>query len=396
MSFDKVLCHIVKSDRIDLTEFLLLNNANINYVDENNKSFIDIALEHQQYSQIKFLIGHGAKITNKDELLKISCDNKDIDLLKTLLNDGANIGSNGNKLLEIAYDKNNVDLLKILLDNGMDPNAELFIANSTGLYHACHSNKIEIVKLLLRYKNTDINKADEFDVTPLRIACVYAKSTIVKLLMDAGADPNIQDIQRGKTALIRAIEYKNKDCFDILLSYSNIKIDLQDYYGNTALIYAIMSNEEELIDKIIQYGADITLKNKEGKSAIDYVKSDKIVTMLIEKPYQKCPTDKYGKQFPLLIQKSASIYIVKAICLGEYNRTNLNILKNENLPCLRWDNTRKIWEDALITPNCDYIIEITKEKMHYHVDPRYDDVYIRFKSLKMTDGSIRIMDDLYE
>jgi ankyrin repeat protein len=369
MSFDKALCLAVTGEDTKLTELLLLNGANVNYMDKNRKSPMDYAIEYKQYSQMNFLIGHyGAKFfDDKKNMLLFSYNNEDL------------------------------DMLKILLDNGTDPNVAILTqcGLKTILYHASHDNKIEIVKLLLEYKNVNIDVRDSIGVTPLRIACVYGNSEIVKMLMDAGADPNVSN--KNTTPLIRSIEEKNKNCTKILLSYPNIKIDLQDKCGNTALIHAVQKNYDDLVEKIIQYGADITLKNEYGKSAIDYSTSDKITSMLgteINSTDYEYPTDKVGEKFPILIPKI--LLTIRAICFGKCDRDNINMPKDKTFLCHVWDHDKENWIRSTLNLPYEFIIEIANKKMHYHVHPTKNNEYIRFEALTMSDGIIKNMEELYE
>ena len=47
-------------------------------------------------------------------------------------------------------------------------------------------------------------------------------------------------------------------------------IDAQDIYGNTALIYAASDNNDDVVELLIDAGADIELTNTSGFSAYDY------------------------------------------------------------------------------------------------------------------------------
>ena len=68
------------------------------------------------------------------------------------------------------------------------------------LTQAVLDNKINEVKKLLRDKSVDINEQDIENNTPLMYACEEGKKDIVKLLVEAGADLNIQN-SYGETAL---------------------------------------------------------------------------------------------------------------------------------------------------------------------------------------------------
>ena len=68
------------------------------------------------------------------------------------------------------------------------------------LTQAVLDNKINEVKKLLKDKSVDINEQDIENNTPLMYACEEGKKDIVKLLVEADADLNIQN-SYGETAL---------------------------------------------------------------------------------------------------------------------------------------------------------------------------------------------------
>src|SRR5437868_1659128 len=167
-SFDKALCQVVKYDCIELSKFMITNGANVNYVDQYNRTPINYACGHNQISQIKFLIEHGVKDIPKEY--------------------------NFSKLLNNAYNNKDLEFIKKLLDHNIDLNVFLNNKKETLLYIACRDGDINLVKLLLEYESVNINLGNDHNTTPLRIACVQGYSEIVKILMDAGANPNIQGL----------------------------------------------------------------------------------------------------------------------------------------------------------------------------------------------------------
>lgn len=94
------------------------------------------------------------------------------------------------------------DILKYLLDYGMDPNARTGERNQSALHYAAMKDFRNITGLLLKYKpnhkiecvrkkSLDINIKDRKDQTPLLLAVSENHTEIVKMLLNAGADPNI-------------------------------------------------------------------------------------------------------------------------------------------------------------------------------------------------------------
>ena len=81
--------------------------------------------------------------------------------------------------------------------------------------------------------------------TALTLATDRGLTTIVKILLDHGANPNLQNTN-GVTALISAAYLGKKEIVQLLLSHgadSNLKLKS----GLTALAYATQQNHHEII-----------------------------------------------------------------------------------------------------------------------------------------------------
>ena len=107
---------------------------------------------------------------------------------------------------------------------GLIPEADTnTIVNTPPLYYAASFGMTSIVKTLL----ADMSKS-EIDIkggraqsTPLHVACFRGKARIVKLLLEAGADPNSTNC-KGESCLYWAREADNSDyeeIYDLLIKY---------------------------------------------------------------------------------------------------------------------------------------------------------------------------------
>ena len=128
------------------------------------------------------------------------------------------------------------------------------------------------IKLIENYINSgyDLNIQNINGYTPLSYATIYGRIESVKLLLNAGADINIQDsnISLLYAAIINRIEIVK------LLLNTGIYIDKQDKYGNTALIYAASNNNCEMLELLLDYGADEFILNNDNKSFYDYLNDE--------------------------------------------------------------------------------------------------------------------------
>jgi len=102
------------------------------------------------------------------------------------------------------------------------------------LIKLCRSGKIyEIKQLLTGSKHIDLNKNNEFGMTPLLAACQADSHNIIKILLDRGANPNVIDSETGKNCLMFS---KKKENLRLLLK-SGADPFHRDYKGNDVLYY---------------------------------------------------------------------------------------------------------------------------------------------------------------
>ncbi|MBD77847.1 MAG: hypothetical protein CL840_02750 [Crocinitomicaceae bacterium] len=86
----------------------------------------------------------------------------------------------------------------LILSNGMNSEDTLNYGYTMAM-RAAESGSIEVLEALLKY-NPDVNQARHRDgVTPLMLAAKTGNSTVVKFLLEKGADKSAKDIQ-AKTA----------------------------------------------------------------------------------------------------------------------------------------------------------------------------------------------------
>ena len=99
---------------------------------------------------------------------------------------------------------------------------------------------------------------------------------LLRTLLAKGFSPNsVQEKEAGvlrrKSALRYAMEYLNLEAIDILLNAPGINVDLPDIEGFTPLMIASLTNNNiDLLNKLLEKGADVRLRDDEGNSALFY------------------------------------------------------------------------------------------------------------------------------
>lgn len=144
--------------------------------------------------------------------------------------------------------------------------------------YAIYDNADDVVEYFRNIAaKADLNVKNDQQDTPLMGAVESGSISIVRMLIDAGANADDKDFD-GNTALRRAIS-SDKHIFDIIeyLINSSGNVNLQDDSGGSCLSKAVMTGRNELVQPLIAAGADVNLKDEEDRSALAYaVKSEKL------------------------------------------------------------------------------------------------------------------------
>jgi len=292
-----------------------------------NQSNINEALNKIDNTEMENIIINSMFIFNYELVLKIIsssyihdngfvfdiCNDNDLNIINAFIKYAKNVDlqlTNSKTLLLIAIENDNIEIVKLLLEKGA--NINLVTTFGTPLMYCIQNNKLEIFKLLLEEK-PDLNIQDINGNTALHYTCKKPIfNDILKCLLEKNPDLNIQDIN-GNTALHHASELKWGKTFMILLemnpdlnkqnlngetvlhiliknlNYSKIKLllgkkpdlNIQDLNGDTALLIAVKKNDIPIINLLLNECADINIKNNNGITALEYA-VDKNYTKIIE------------------------------------------------------------------------------------------------------------------
>ncbi len=172
---------------------------------------------------------------------------------------------------------------------------------STPLHLAAFFRSWSMVKLLLEF-GADVRSVDDDLRTPLHIATKQNAPSIAALLLDYGADPWAVDrwgslpahyaAEEGGAELLAAIhaermltvgeEYgsfpihraASRDNLACVLWYLDhgADVDIRDRDGNALLFHAIVGKAEKIIDVLTERGADWSLRAESGLTARGFLR----------------------------------------------------------------------------------------------------------------------------
>lgn len=115
----------------------------------------------------------------------------------------------------------------------------------------------------------ELNIRDACLWTPLMKAALNGHAEAVRQLITAGAEVNLLD-KGGYSALMLAASNNHAEIVALLLQ-NGAKPDQQELTeGFTALIWAAKLGHTAAVNQLLSQGADKTLRDKGGKSALDW------------------------------------------------------------------------------------------------------------------------------
>ena len=125
----------------------------------------------------------------------IACCNNDTDMVKLLLENGAdpNIQSNlGFTALIYASCIGGIQCVRMLIDHNV--NLKKYSSGSSALFFASYTGNVKLVKILLKQKDVNSNIQQNDGTIPLFIASQNGHLEIVKRLLKENANPNTSHV----------------------------------------------------------------------------------------------------------------------------------------------------------------------------------------------------------
>ena len=329
----------------ELYEIFFKRGVNPKYRHENGETLLLLALpfDDEKLTLTNYFISKGLKLKDKDKFgnnaFDYACKKGNLPLIKNIrkkikptpaalplaakglkkqpnnkievykyLIENEKINPNskdetGANALNYLATKQDLESIEYLLSKGCKAD-NIDNEGNTPLMNACTGKNLQIVKLLNVQNINLVNKKGE---SALLLAVKKSSPEIVKYLIDNGANTKIID-KNGENLIGALIEsYKlnkpnEKSTFDdkvLIFDKYNISLKSIDNKGNTALHYAVISQNLDLIKKVLQWGIDINKVNENGETALIkatmLANDTNILEYLISKGANKKITTEFGE-----------------------------------------------------------------------------------------------------
>ena len=282
IGFGMLLSERIHADHTACTEVLLQRwksvCSNVAFVPHGQGDRCPAMWEDPAVFQV--LIDAGADIETKDEngrspLHKASTSGA-LDVVKMLVkagadvrvtdNDGDTRDDEGETCLTLAAANGHTETVRYLVsleDVDVNHSGE---DGFTALHWAGQQNSPEVVQVLID-AGADIETKDEKGRSPLHKACTSGALDVVKMLVEAGANVCVTDYV-GETCLLVAAGNGHTETVRYLVSLKDVDVNHSGDNGFTALHWAGQGNYPEVVQLLIDAGADIETKDDEGCSPL--------------------------------------------------------------------------------------------------------------------------------
>ncbi|XP_064648021.1 ankyrin-1-like [Lineus longissimus] len=259
-----------QTGHIDLVDALLQRGARITE-DEDGDTPLDIAYRLGSKDIFKLLIDKGAKSERlKSYQLHLACFVADESRVGKLLEKGMDLNAadmKGRTPLHCTCFSGEPKLVDKLLNLGADINVTDDDATSA-LHIATFLNQFGMVQHLLEYscKKPDVNVITKLEKwTPLHFACCSGDYGIAKLLLENGADVHVFDRDNNQPLSLACCHGSpaTSGLVKLLLSFD------ADINLSCSLHMALKSDDLDVFDLLLDYGADVTIRGDQGLTPLE-------------------------------------------------------------------------------------------------------------------------------
>lgn len=282
--------------------------ANVNLPDKNGKTALMLAAENGNHDIVKALLRNGANVFLKDKkgetVLSLAIKNNHSAIFYRLaaamkipnpqpisgVKKTADSSKNPTALMIAAQDGNLAEL-KRLIKSGAKID-EVDADGKTALFYAILNDEIFAAQTLLAAK-ANVNHVAKGKATPLMTAARFGRDQIIPFLLKSGAKINEQD-KFGKTALMWATEADIETVNELLKGKPNLH--LKDEKGETAIVQTINKgsfNAKEIVAALLKNGANPNDSDANKNNTVRIAaktKQDNLFVLLLKagaNPFQK-------------------------------------------------------------------------------------------------------------
>lgn len=270
--FGNSLIYAAENDNMEIVQFLVEAGSEVNLSQKRKSGLfsryyvspIDRSIKNGNLEMVKYLISKGVSIENAIE----ECfEFQQNEILKALIPEY----ENKDELLSKAFIRSNTEIIRYLINAGADINYKDDHGN-TLLHITSKEGNILNTKMLIEEFNASINAKNESGETPLMLSASSSDILVTEYLLTKEVEIDATN-NHGETALFYSLENKSLNNFNLLLN-KGADPDIRSNNNTTLLIAAAKKNQVKAINYLLDHGVNIDAENDLKEKAFDYIITD--------------------------------------------------------------------------------------------------------------------------
>lgn len=174
--------------------------------------------------------------------------------------------------LHVAAEQGYLDIVKELIRGGAHVDCLVVSTKETAFLLAVKNSHLEVIKYLVQ-AGANINAENSYGNNALNEAIRSEDETLFNYLLDIGVSPSRRN-HKGSTPLhFLCYDEKLSSAISLRMARSLVKagadVNARNHNGLTPLLVCCSSGREDLIDFLLEEGADPTVHDHSGQSAAD-------------------------------------------------------------------------------------------------------------------------------
>ncbi|KAI9776415.1 MAG: hypothetical protein M1839_009612 [Geoglossum umbratile] len=291
MSNGSSALHVVAKGGSIMACKLLLQVCDVNKSDAGGKTALHWSATQKHEEIVRLLLNKGAEIGSRDNkgqvALHVAAYSGHESVVRLLIKKGADVNaknSDGWTALRWAAREGHEAVVRLLIGKGADVNAKDNRDELTALRLAAQEGHEAVAQLLIE-KGADVNAKESDGSMALHLAALKGYKAVVRLLIEKGADVNAKDNRDELTALRLAAQEGHEAVAQLLIE-RGADVNAKDSGEWAALHWAAQGGHKAVVQLLIKKGTDVSAKGSYRSMVLHLAAMnghEAVVQLLIEK-----------------------------------------------------------------------------------------------------------------